>query len=127
MFYANEDVDQLEKRLEVPAGESYVRRTALAVGKMLEKKPELYKTFGVYWWAIKSALRKYYNDPKAWFMGPFFDRLMYERAWHGSLFRTVLAGAFYQEQHPIITSGHEWTDSAGQDRQYTLIDENAGF
>lgn len=127
MYYSADEVDKLEQALTTPGGESYVRRAALSIGKMLEKDPSLYKTFGVYWWAMKDALRKYYPDSSAWFMGEYQDALMYERAWYGSLFRTVLAAAYYHGQHLIITSSHDWTDSAGADQSYTLYDEDAGF
>lgn len=126
MYYSNEDVDQFAERLTVPGGEEYVKQAALAIGDMLVKRPDIYKTFGVYWWAMKEALRKYY--PKdAWFKGKYSDQLMRERAWHGSLFRTVLAAAVYHGQHDLITSAHEWTDAQGEEWQYTLIDEDAGF
>ena len=126
MYYSQEDVDLLETKLTVPGGESYVRRTALALGPMLIKSPQMYKTFGVYWWAIKAALKKYFPGD-AWFKKTHFDQIMYDRAWHGSLFRTVLAGAFYHGQHAIITSDHEYTGKDGEDRSYTLFDEDAGF
>lgn len=126
MYYTNEDIDALEARLTVPGGDAYVKQTALAVGKMLEAKRELYKTFGVYWWAIKKALRKHYPSD-AWFKGKYFDQLMFERSWHGSLFRTILAGAYYHEQHMVIASAHDWTDTAGEEQQYTLFDGDAGF
>lgn len=126
MYYANEDVDRLEAMLKVPGGEAYVKRAALAIGDMLVKNPSLYKTFGVYWWAMKTALKKYY--PKAaWFKGKYLDGLMLERTWHGSLFRTVLAATCYHDQHSIVSSAHDWTDSTGEDQQYTLMDEDAGF
>jgi hypothetical protein len=127
MYYSNEDIDKLEPMLKVPGGESYVRRTALAVGKILEKDPEQYKTFGIYWWAIKAALAKYYNDKGAWFMGGYADQLALNRSWHNSLFRTVLAGAYYHGQHREITSDCDWTDDDGNDHHYTLIDQDAGF
>lgn len=126
MYYSNEDVDRFEAKLSVPGGESYVRRAALALGSALVERPTLYKTFGVYWWAVKAALRKYYHG-EAWFMGPFFDQIMYDRAWHGSLARTVLAGAVYHDKHPLVTSYHDYTGKDGEDHQYTLLDEDAGF
>jgi hypothetical protein len=126
MYYTNEEVDSLERMVQITGGESYARRSALAIGEMLENEPTLYKTFGVYWWAIKEALKKYYPK-EGWFKGDYFDQLMYNRAWHGSLFRTVLAGAYYHGQHPIIASSHEWTDKNGVDAEYTLFDEDAGF
>lgn len=126
MYYSNEDIDAFEKKVQVTPGESYVRKAALGIASMLEKDPSIYKTFGVYWWAIKAAIKKYYSG-KAWFTGDYFDQLMYERAWHGSQFRTVLAGAIYQENHRLITSGHEYTGKDGEDYSYTLFDENAGF
>lgn len=126
MYYSNEDIDRFEGQVEGAKGESYVRRAALAIGDILTKTPAQYKTFGVYWWAIKAALRKYYAGD-AWFKGEYFDQLMYERAWHGSLYRTVLAGGLFHSQHRTISSSHEWTDADGNEREYTLIDYDAGF
>lgn len=110
----------------MPIGEPYVKNMACAVGSSLLNTPYLYKTYGVYWWAVKAALRKYFPG-EAWFMGGYFDQLMYERAWHGSLFRTVLAGAVYAYNHPIITSGHEYTNREDVVVDYTLFDANAGL
>jgi len=126
MYYTDEDVDALEARLTIPGGDAYVKQTALAVGKMLEGKKELYKTFGVYWWAMKKALKKYYPGD-AWFKGKYFDQLMFERSWHKSMFRTILAAAYYHEQHMSIASAHDWTDASGEEQQYTLLDDDAGF
>jgi hypothetical protein len=127
MYYANEDIDKLETMLKIPGGDGYVKAMALSIGEMLVRHNDLYKTFGVYWWAVKEALHKYYPDKSPWFMGEAEDPIMYRRAWHGSLFRTVLAGAYYSDQHNIITSGHDWTDSEGVEHDYTLYDVNAGF
>ncbi len=126
MYYTNEEVDSFEKKVQIRTGESYVRKIALGVASMLEAQPSLYKTFGVYWWAIKAALKKYYPG-KAWFMGGYFDQLMYERAWHGSLFRTVLAATIYHGNHRLITSGHEYIGKDEEEYTYTLFDEDAGF
>lgn len=126
MYYSNEDVDAFVGRLKTPAGDEYVKQAALTIGDMLVKRPDLYKTFGVYWWAMKAALKKHHPGD-AWFKGDYFDQLMYDRAWHGSLFKTVLAAAVYHAQHDLVTSAHDWTDSQGEERQYTLIDEDAGF
>lgn len=127
MYYDQDFVDDLVEELSIPGGDSYVQVTALAIGKMLEKSKEIYKSFGVYWWAMKEALQKYYPNKEAWFMGPYDDPGMKHLAWHGDLFRTVLAGAKYHGDQMFYTSDHEWTDKEGNDRTYYLFDANAGF
>lgn len=84
-----------------------------------------YKRFGVYWWAVKEALRTYVHNGK-WYCGDIEDTLMKERAWHGDLFRTMLAGMCYMNQQIECTSGHTWTDKDGNEHDYTLFDEQAG-
>ena len=127
MFYDNDFVDGLVAKLRVPGGDDYVKRTALTIGDMLKKNPRIYKSFGVYWWAVKEALRRYYPDSDEWFTGSYSDDLTKERAWHGDLFRTVLAGTYYHGRQTSYSSDHSWTDAAGVDHDYTLFDENAGF
>lgn len=127
MYYDNDFVDGLVGKLKIPGGEPYVRNTALTVGGMLKKDSQIYKSFGVYWWAMKEALREYYPGKGEWFMGSYSDDLMKERAWHGDLFRTVLAGTYYHGRQMSYVSDHEWTDTKGVDHDYTLFDENAGF
>lgn len=127
MFYDNEFVDGLVKKLRVPGGDEYLKQIALSIGDMLKKNRRIYKSFGVYWWAVKDALRQFYPDKAAWFMGPYSDELMKERAWHGDLFRSVLAGVYYHGRQEAYVSDHSWTDPEGVDHSYTLFDENAGF
>lgn len=127
MYYSNEDVDKFVSQLKTPGGEAYLKKSAQALGKMLIKDPLQYKTFGVYWWAIKRMLQQYYPDKTAWFMGEYFDRFMYDRAWHGDLFRTVVAGCYHHGQQISITSEHSYEDENGVVRPYTLFDENAGM
>jgi phosphopantetheinyl transferase (holo-ACP synthase) len=125
MYYSNADIDELEKTIGNRGGEAFIRRVVLSVGKLLEKKRSIYKTFGVYWWAMKEALRKYYPVRTAWFMGGYQDMLMYERSWHGSLFRTVLAAANYHKGQISVTAYHEYTGRNGESCNYTLQDEDA--
>lgn len=125
-YYDNSFVDDLEKKLKVPGGESYLKRVAITLGPELERTPEMYKSFGVYWWAIKQALLQYYGNKSAWFMKGYMDGLMLSRAWHGNLFRTVLAGLYYHDGQEYYSNDHEYTDDQGEDQPYTLFDENAG-
>ncbi len=126
-YYTDDEVKAFLPKLKVPGGDPYVKNMVKVLGGMLVKNPKMYKTFGVYWWALKEALKQGYPNKKAWFMGDYFDQLMYERAWHGSQFLTLFAAGIYHGNHMVITSGHEWTDSEGNDRDYTLFDEDAGF
>ena len=126
MYYSNENVDEFVSQLKTEGGGTYLKKTSQALGKMLVAKPIQYKTFGVYWWAIKTMLRQYYPDKKVWFMGDYFDTLMLGRAWHGDLFRTVVAGCYYHGQQLFITSTHSYDSKKGAVRNYTLFDENAG-
>lgn len=125
-YYDEPFVDKLVSQLKVKGGEPYIHRTVLQIGPMLEDNPAMYKTFGVYWWAIKSALHKYYGNRSAWFMGPATDDLMMRRAWHGDLFRTVVAGAYFHSTQLSEVSDHEYTDDKGVDHPYTLFDADAG-
>lgn len=126
-YYDNEFVDSLVENLETEGGEAYLSKFAESIAPLLRDNPILYKTFGVYWWAVKEALQKYAAKPGDWFAGPYFDEWMKENAWHGDLFRTVLAGAYYHSGQMTHTSDHEWTDNNGVDHDYTLFDENAGM
>lgn len=126
MYYDNEFVDSLVKEIKIPGGNEYVKKVVPGIAEMLKKNKLIYKSFGVYWWAIKDALRQYYPDKTAWFMGSYNDELMKQRAWHGDLFRTVLAGMYYHGRQIDYVSEHQWTDSKGVEHWYTLFDENAG-
>lgn len=126
MFYDNEFVDTLEKSLKIPAGIPYLYQMAKTIGDMLETNKMIYKSFGVYWWAMKEALQAYCPNRNAWFMGTYTDHLMKERARHGSLFRSVLAAVYYHSQQDTYTSDHYWEDSDGIEHDYTLFDEDAG-
>jgi hypothetical protein len=91
---------------------------------MLDAKKSWYKTFGVYWWAVKDALRKYVNNGK-WYCGFQDDPLMKERAFHGSEFRTMLAAMFYSNDQSRALSGCVWYDKEGDSHPYTLFDADA--
>jgi hypothetical protein len=127
MYYDDIFVDSLVKELKIPGGESYVQHTAEALAPILVQKPEVYKTFGVYWWAMKDALKKYGGIPDAWFMGKSDDIVMKTRAWHGDEFRTILAAAYYHSGQLLYTSDHQWTDKYGVEHDYSLFDPDAGF
>lgn len=126
MYYDQDFVDGLVSKIKVPGGSLYVRDCAMTAGKILMKDPKVYKSFGVYWWAVKDALRQYFPDHSAWFMGPYDDPLMKERAWHGDQFKTVLAAMYYHSGQIMYSPDHEWTDRHGIVHDYSLYDENAG-
>lgn len=126
MYYDDVFIDYLTKdaHLVGDAG-SFVQRAVAAVAPQLIEKPELYLTYGVYWWAVKSALQKYADTPDAWYMAHHDDPVMKQRAWHGSEFRTILAAVYYQKKHPICCSMHRWTDAYGVEHGYVLHDPDA--
>ena len=124
MFYDDTQIDEFVKELKIPGGQSYVEHTAKAIGQMLIKQPWLYKTFGVYWWAMKDALRKYAPKPGAWYMGKYDDVVMKARAWHGDEFRTILAAAHYHSDMGELKRDHEWFDKYGNEHIYALEDPN---
>ena len=102
----------------------YANIQAHNVVKMLKSNKSWYKLFGVYWWAVKDALRRYV-DNGAWYCGKQDDPLMKERAWHGSEFRTMLAAMYYSNDHREVTSACMWYDKNGETHQYTLSDPDA--
>ena len=120
MFYSNEQIDSLESKVSLDKA-MYANIQAHNVVKMLKSNREWYKMFGVYWWSVKDALRKYVDNGK-WYCGIQDDPLMKERAWHGSEFRTMLAAMYYMNNNREITSGHIWYDKDGEGHLYTLID-----
>ena len=123
MYYENEVIDSLESGVSLDKN-MYANIQAHNVSKMLSSKKSHYKLFGVYWWAVKDALRKYVNNG-AWYCGVQDDPLMKERAWHGSEFRTMLAAMYYMNEHREVTSACVWFDREGGSRPYTLFDPDA--
>jgi hypothetical protein len=131
MYYDNEFIDGLEQsdRLTLPK-DQYVAIQAKNVAKMLEGNKLYYKQFGVYWWAVKDALRETLGESskkKPWYVGKADDPLMKERAWHGSLFRTMLAAMYYMNEQYDFGSGCRWYDAGGEEHSYTLFDTDAGM
>lgn len=126
MYYDDVFVDYLVDEMRGPKGDEYVRRIAIARGPELVARPETYKTFGVYWWAMKDALKQYAGLVDAWFMGSHDDIVMKARAWHGSAFRTILAANYFHSRQTENTSRHRWTDVYGIEHDYTLFDPDAG-
>jgi hypothetical protein len=123
MYYDNVFIDYLAK--ETPEDENTIQRAVQEICPLLIENPNIYKTFGVYWWAVKNALQKYSNTPGAWFMGCADDPVMRERAWHGNEYRTLLAAMYFHKRHPVCSSRHRWTDVYGVEHSYTLFDPNA--
>lgn len=125
-YYDEEFIDKLESMLKTEPGEPYIDKVALGIPKILRSNLLAYKSFGVYWWAVKDVLRRYLKDSKDWFVGPYNDELMKENAWHGSEFRTILAAMYYHSNQMGYSSDHEWDDENEVEHHYTLFDENAG-
>jgi hypothetical protein len=123
MYYSNEMIDELEKKVSLDKS-MYANIQAHNAAKMLKERKSWYKLFGVYWWAVKDALRKYV-DNGAWYCGIQDDPLMKERAWHGSEFRTMLAAMYHMNEKRELTSACTWFDKEGESRQYTLFDPDA--
>ena len=123
MYYSNELIDELDLQVKLDKN-MYANIQSHNVVKMLKFKKENYKLFGVYWWAVKDAIRKYVNNG-AWYCGVQDDPLMKERAWHGSEYRTMVAAMFYTNDRREITSSHSWYDKEGNVHDYTLSDPDA--
>ena len=123
MYYSNELIDELQEKVSLDKA-MYANIQAHNVVKMLKTNKSFYKLFGVYWWAVKDALRKHIDNGQ-WYCGVQDDPLMKERAWHGSEFRTMLAAMYYMNEHRELTSACVWFDKEGESRQYTLYDPDA--
>lgn len=126
MYYDDVFIDYLVKDTNFDGdAESFVSKAAKTFAPQLIERPELYQTFGVYWWAMKDALQKYAEEPDAWYMAHHDDPVMKQRAWHGSEFRTILAAVHFHERHPICSDRHRWTDAYGVEHDYILHDPDA--
>ena len=123
MYYSNELVDELDKKVKLDKS-MYANIQAHNISKMLKQNKSRYKTFGVYWWAVKDALRKYVGSGE-WYCGVQDDPLMKERAWHGSEYRTMVAAMFYTNDCREASSSCEWYDKDGERHLYTLSDPDA--
>ncbi len=124
MYYSNEFIDKLEKEVSLDR-DMYANIQAHNAAKMINSNKHWYRLFGVYWWAVKDALRKYVGNNK-WYCGKQDDPLMKERAWHGSEFRTMLAAMYYSNDHQEASSASCWFDKDGNKHDYTLFDPDAG-
>jgi hypothetical protein len=123
VYYRNEFIDGLKDKVAIDK-DMYANIQAHNVSKMLASKKHWYKLFGVYWWAVKDALRKYVNNG-AWYCGVQDDPLMKERAWHGGEFETMLAAMYYSNDRRVLSSGCSWYDKEGNEHSYTLFDPDA--
>jgi len=128
MYYSNELIDELEGKITLDRF-MYVNIQAHNVAKMLKSDKSMYKLFGVYWWAVKDALRKYVSND-SWYCGKQNDPLMKERTWHGNDLRTMIAAMFYMNEnfefHKVYPSDCLWHDKDGNLHRYTLFDSDAG-
>jgi hypothetical protein len=123
MYYSNKFIDELETKISLDRA-MYANIQAHNAAKMLKSNRSWYRLFGVYWWAVKDALRKYLGNGE-WYCGIQDDPLMKERAWHGSEFRTMLAAMYYMNDHQELTPDCAWHDKDGESHRYTLSDPDA--
>jgi len=125
MYYSNELVDELEKKVKLNPAQ-YANIQAHNVVKMLKLEKSRYKMFGVYWWAVKDALRKYIDNGQ-WYCGKADDLYMKEKAWHGSEYRTMIAAMYHSNECMTASSACEYFDKNGERHLYTLHDSDAGL
>ena len=123
MYYENSFIDGLVKQVQLDHT-MYANIQAHNIAKMLKSHKAWYRIFGVYWWAVKDALRSYV-DNGAWYCGKQDDPLMKERAWHGSEFRTILAAMYYSNDHMEAAPDCVWFDQNGDRHNYALFDNDA--
>jgi hypothetical protein len=123
MYYSNELIDELIESVTLDKA-MYANIQAHNVAKMLKEHKTWYKLFGVYWWAVKEALRKHVDNGE-WYCGIQDDPLMKERAWHGSEFRTMVAAMYHLNEHQELTSDCTWYDKKGESHPYMLDDPDA--
>jgi hypothetical protein len=123
MYYSNEFIDELEKKVTLDAA-MYANIQAHNVAKMLKSNKAWYKLFGVYWWAVIDTLRKYIGD-SAWYCGVQDDPVMKARTWHGSEYRTMLAAMYHSNEQRESSSTCTWHDKHGESHDYTLYDPDA--
>jgi hypothetical protein len=124
MFYEQDFIEEIAGEVEVPHGD-YAKITAEHIAALLDGNKLYYKQFGVYWWAMKDALRQYVNNGN-WYCGKADDPLMKARASHGDQFLSIVAAAYYAYQQLDYSSEHLWFDKDGEEHPYVLFDENAG-
>jgi hypothetical protein len=124
MYYTNDFIDKLIPRVSTDH-DMYANINAHNIAKMLKHDKRNYLLFGVYWWHVKDALRKYV-DNGAWYCGKQDDPLMKERSSHGSEFRDILAAMYYMNREPTVyTNAHTWFDKQDNEHDYTLHDPDA--
>ena len=123
--YDDTDVDGFISLIQTKkTEEQYMKDASRDLGKILRKKPMDYRSFGPYWWAVKEMLKKNYKG-KAWFMGNSDDPVVKNRNWHGTLFRTVIAGLHFHGEEIEYKSNHSY-EHKGIQKPYTLVDHDAG-
>lgn len=122
-YYDEEDVDRMIEQVTEKDETKYLKKAAKDVGKMLVDDPQIYKTFGPYWWSFKEMLKKHYTGPEAWFQGKEDDPVIKSRNFHQTLFRTVVAALYYHTQQDMHSSEHSY-EHDGSTIQYTLVDRD---
>ena len=125
-YYTDQDVNEFLKQIKTnKSKEQYMKDAAMDLGRHLIKKPIDYKSFGPYWWTVKEMLTKYFNG-KAWFKGKDNNPVVKNRNWHGTLFKTIIAGLSYHSDTVEYKSEHTYNHN-GIQKPYTLIDHDAGM
>ena len=126
-FYDETEVDHLASQIQ-DSETDYLKNMAKNLGTVLVKNPQYYLNFGVYWWAIKKALWQYYSG-QAWFMKQNMDQRILEKCWHGDLFRTCLAGMYYQHTELQMDGDdqHIYLDDEGNTYHYSLYDSDSSL
>jgi len=89
-----------------------------------------YKSFGPYWWQLKSLLKQAKIGKNAWYRGSYTDQMVFKNSNHGSPLLNLWAALRYKELHGHNSLGvpeiHicEWWD--GQVGMYEAIDHDMG-
>ncbi len=123
-YYSDEDIDQFASQVTANLS-TYPKKMTQAAVSLLHQRPSSYLRFGVYWWGLKSLIKKFFPNENSWFCGPYEDSVMEARADHGSEFRNVLAAWVYFENHPLEDPKSQWEDSAGVIHPYSLYDADS--
>jgi len=113
--------------VQTEAGQPHIAPDVFAhsVLALLQKKPERYKTFGIWWWPVKAVMRHFYSQDNLYLLGKYEDRDGASRVPKLSLQET-LARAIEEHRRNSQEGnldGHV-VDEDGE--PYAVYDEDAG-
>lgn len=93
--------------------------------KTLQEDPRRYRNFGVYWYLIKSVLKRFYTQDNLHLLGNYQDASVIERMPdHGSLDEALQAAIqTYNLNTKFNMLSSNVVDPAGE--EFSLIDEDA--